>query len=239
MRYLVFILAIACGRHEGVSKVQHLVARDGQSEEAAMIFAARQPNDQYCFYEKSVGSDKLLKIHSDPENIRKNLQAWSRNSVLLTPRSLVHKDVRAALMADSKAHNVVSHLLHNRISIPLSLSCFVSAAFFIGSNISAAVFAGPAGVALNAPTMGKIAAATCGTEITLYAGAYLLARSSKRESGYDIAKLISPRLYGTSPEKLASLRKTFSWLESRDATECPAKLQLQPAATRVSKEGER
>ena len=43
--------------------------------------------------------------------------------------------------------------------------------------------------------------------------------------------LLSSRLHETTPANIERLRKSFVWLESRDAVQCPAQLQLPAPST--------
>ena len=217
------LLLMSCGgQRASDGGVRHLFDNGAQDGKKSIIFATKQPNDQHCFYGRNIASEVSQEsVSADKEAILKLAQG----SVLLTPRSLSHQDVRSALLADTKESNVVSHLLFNPISFPLSLTCFVSSSVFLLSNVAVAIVAGP-GAVLTMATMGKVAAVSCGAEIALYTGAVLYSTKDAKASRFTGKKLISPYLHGTSTNELERLRKIFTWLESRDAMQCPAKLQL-------------
>ena len=230
LSYIVVLLVMACGEHKGSNGgVRHLfdngdqVENGDQNGKRSIIFATKQPNDQHCFYEQNISDEVALEsVYSNKKIIRK----LGQGSALLTPRSLSHKDVRRALSAGTKENNIVSHLLFNPVSFPLSLTCFVSSSVFLISNVAAAIFAGPAGAMLTMTTMGKVAAVACSAEMALYAGAVFFSIDGASTSRSTSKKLVSPYLHGTSTNELERLRKIFTWLESRDAMQCPAKLQL-------------
>ncbi len=223
LSYIVVLLVMACGEHKGSNgSVRHLFDNGAQDGKKSIIFATKQPNDQHCFYGRNIASEVSQEsVSADKEAILKLAQG----SVLLTPRSLSHKDVRRALLADTKESNIVDHLLFNPVSLPLSLTCFVSSTVFLFGNVAMAIISG-AGAALTMVTLGKVAAVSCGTEIAIYAGAVFFSFDSASTSRFASRKLVSSHLHSTSTDELERLRKIFTWLDSRDAMQCPATLQL-------------
>ena len=236
MRYLSLIIAllsIACGEQSGrEGNVRHLYSTN-QEDEQGIIFAAKQPNGQHCFYQKKVANDtSLAEISKDRQVVSKLAQG----SELLTPRSLYYKDVRGALEADSKNYNFISHLLYNPFSIHTSLACFVSSSVFLVGNAMLALASGPGGAALSYVTTGKIAVVSCGLEMAFYASAIGLFFKGFTKEGHTTNKLTSKSMHSTTADTTTKLHKIFMWLESRDAMQCPAKLELPIAAKATQKD---
>jgi len=215
--YVIMVFLSSCGG-ERSGNVRHLFDTSERGGIKSVIFTAKQPNGQHCFYGREVTSEVMPK----PASIEELVQS----SALLTPRSLAYKDVRRGLLADTKARNVVSHLLFNPFSTPLSATCFGTSTMFLFANLAAAVITKGAGAPLRRVLTGKVAAASCGVEMTLYAGTWLISRNSNKASKLTSRKLISTHLHEASVDELERLRKIFSWLESRDAMQCPATLRL-------------
>lgn len=226
---LLLPLVLSCSDYEGTdSRAQHLVARESEGD-AAMIFAKRQPNGQHCFYEQSITPQNLLEMKTrQAETGQERLRQLAISSTLMTPNSLYYKDVDAAMMGDSKLSNVATHFVSNYLTVPLSLTCFFSATVFAGSNIGAALLAGPGGAALSMVTLGKVAGVSCGADLLLQSGALLTMFANWWGNGKAIRGLFSSRLREVAPANIERLRKIFVWLESRDAMQCPAQLQLPP-----------
>ena len=217
------LLLMACGgQRASDGGVRHLFDNGAQDGKKSIIFAAKQPNGQHCFYGREIASEVSREsVSSNNEAVRELAQG----SALLTPRSLSHKDVRGALSADTKESNIVDHLLFNPVSLPLSLTCFVSSTSFLFGNVAMAIIIG-AGAALTMVTLGKVAAVSCGAELAIYAGAVFFGIDGASTSSFTSKKLVSSHLHGASTDELGRLRKIFIWLESRDAMQCPATLQL-------------
>lgn len=216
------LIMASCGTPQGNDGgVRHLFDKNSQNDEKPAIFAAKQPNGQHCFYEGTLHKDKLNPYSWDKDDLKK----FGQSSKLLTPRSLLRKDVQSAMLADTKANNVISHLLVNPISIPLSLTCFASASAFLASNVVAAMVIGP-GALLTMTTTGKVAAVSCGAEMALYGSAWLINLKSMLNTNFNSHILFSSTIKGTPSQQLVRLRKVFTWIESRDAMQCPAKLKL-------------
>ena len=207
----------SCGGERSGDVRHHFDVSEGGGIKS-VIFTDKQPNGQHCFYGREVASEAMLK----PASIGELVQG----SALLTQRSLAYKDVRRGLLADTKARNIVSHLLFNPFSAPLSAACFASSTMFLFANLAAAVVTKGAGAPLRRVLTGKVAAASCGVEMALYAGTWLISRNNDKASKLTSRKLISVHLHEASVDELERLRKIFSWLESRDAMQCPATLQL-------------
>ena len=223
------LLLMSCGGpRDNAGGVRHLFAQNGQDDKTPVIFAAKQPNGQHCFYGQHVAHEVSLESVAADKSVVREL---AQGSALLTPRSLLHEDVRNAALVDTKKNNIISHLLFNPISLPLSTTCFFSSTIFLLGNVAAAIVTGHGGAALTMVTLGKVAAVSCGAEMALYAGAVFFNIGGVSTSSFTSKKLVSPSLHGTSTDELARLRKIFSWLESRDAMQCPATLQL-PRPTR-------
>ena len=96
---------------EGSTVHSHFDAASGQDNNGdnrlSVIFSARQPNDQYCFYDGQIDKDHIEYPHT--------LAAGK----LLTPRSLHRNDVRESMLMEDEAVNVASHMLVN----PITTSC--------------------------------------------------------------------------------------------------------------------
>lgn len=218
--YVIIVFLSSCGG-ERSGDVRHLFDASERGGKKSVIFTAKQPNGQHCFYGGEIASEEMLKPAS--------IEALVQDSARLTPRSLAYKDVHRALLADTKASNVVSHLLFNPFSNPLSAACFATSTMFMFANLAAAVLTKGAGAPLQKVLTGKVAAVSCGVEMTLYASTWLISRNSNKASKLTSRKLISAHLHGVSVDELQRLRKIFSWLESRDAMQCSATLQLPTA----------
>ena len=235
---ILLSLVLSCSDYEGIdSRAQHLVEKKIEGE-AAMIFASRQANGQHCFYEQNITRQSLLDMKTMQAKAgQERVRELAKRSTLMTPNSLYYKDVDAAMMADSKLSNVATHFVSNYLTVPLSLTCFFSATIFAGSNVAAALLAGPGGVALlNMITLGKVAGVSCGADLLLQSGALLTMFANWWGNGRAIRGLFSPQLREANPANIERLRKIFVWLESRDAVQCPAQLQLPTFDTSKAKE---
>ena len=219
------VLLLSCG---GASDgdVRHLFDGSERDGKKSVILTAKQPNGQHCFYGGEIAGEEMLKSSS--------MEKLVQGSARLTPRSLAYQDVARVLLADTKASNVVSHLRVNSFTTALSLTCLVSSIIFISTNLALAISIKGHRVPLQRILTGKIAAASCGAEMALAAGGWLIGRNSAKASNLTSRKLISAHLYDTSAAELERLRKIFSWLESRDAMQCPATLQL-PTTSKVQR----
>lgn len=221
---IIAALLVRCGEHRDSGDAQHIFdASDQGDDKTRAIFSVKQTNDQYCFYEGKVSKDRIDSEAWD----NKNLQTFAQDIELLTPRSLRRTDVSYAVLMEDKIANVMSHLLVNPATVPVALTCRISAVVFLVGNAAAAIVSGP-GAALTMVTLGKVAAASCGFELAMHAGKwgtaayYILFGKSE----LDVLDITSNRMLPTVPESFVRLRKTFTWLESRDAVQCPAKLQF-------------
>ena len=239
-------LLLSCSGYEGTdSHTQHLVEKKTEGE-AAMIFAKRQANGQHCFYEQSITHENWLKMKDmQAQAGQKRLRQLATSSTLMTPNSLYYKDVHAAMMADSKLSNITTHFSSNYISEPLGLVCGLSLGYFTAANLLAAVLPTPKMLRgfgftfvpfLQSIKTGKVAAATCGMQFLLYGGAFITHLQNWRRSRNLSEDLLVSRLHEAAPANLARLRKLFVWLESRDAMQCPAQLQLPTFDTDKAKE---
>ncbi len=222
MRYLYFIvmvLVLSCGEQQGNDgSVRHLVDGEGAGGRKSVIFATRQPNGQHCFY----GGDVAAEVSLTGERV---VQELAQDSKLLTPRTLSQKDVHRSLLAATKESNIASHLLSNPVFAPLAGVCYVSSTLFLFHNVETVIINGSKAV-LRAAPLAKLAVVTCGVGMALQAGAYLFARSGTKAAGLTSRKLVSPHLHDASADELERLHKNFSWLESRDAMQCPATPEL-------------
>ena len=219
------LLSIACGEpQEKESGVRHLFANSShENEKTSAIFAARQANGQYCFYGGEFRQNELRSRNWDNKDV---VQRLAQGSELLTTYSLHRDDVEDAMLLDTKVVNIISHLLFNPVSSPLSLTCYVSAGVFMLSNLVTAITAGPAGMALTMATWGKVAAVSCGAKISLWGGVMLFGLGSMFTDSFNSYSLVSSFSHDTTKDNIARLHKAFNWLVSRDATQCPAKLKL-------------
>ena len=217
MRYLLLIIALlssACGEPDNRDgDVRHLFAEHEEKREQTIIFSSPQPNGQHCFYGKDVGSEVVL--------IREEISKLTSGSELLTPRSLLIEDVRDAWLMKSRDRNRASHLSYYPLILPVELTCIVPVvgAFLLGHKIKI----------LDHTTLGKVSLVSCGIAASLFLGALGFNAKGTRKSGISSTKLVSPQMSGTEPETIAHLHKIFTWLESRDAEQCPAK--IAPPAT--------
>ncbi len=208
MRYLLLVMVLcgtACGERNGrEGDVRHLDAANAGKRE--VILATQRPNGQYCFYGNSVAS-----AAEQGETFSEQMIRLAHGSELLTPYSLHRKDVRDALLMESKNINIATHLQVNPVTTLADWTCFASiAAILFTKN----------------PVFLKVAWVSCGISISAQVGAFIAYGTGMRKNKALSKELVSPHMDSVEMETIARLRKIFTWLESRDAEQCPAEIEI-------------